>query len=435
MKRKPLFAVVAAVVVAGAGVGIGLAVTSGPTVHPVKVVTGPPATINTTCSTDDTEALGTWLLSVPNGTPGHDNIAKLKKGACYEINGSIWDRGAHNIILDGNAATIRQENVATTGDKWVTVGGKDNPAVAPYCGRPTALMNDSYTAITTNVLLLSFEGGCDITIENLTILGQHNTVGTTGAFQPDTFVNFYGTQRALVKDVKFVGPYGDYVDGNNIHEVNGGYPATDITVEDSKFENSGRSGIAVTNGTYRLTVEDDTFTVTSDKVLSASVFDDETDVIYPAPIDTDLLYQHNKFIGEGYAYLLVAITGTEMQRIAFLDNTLTAGAQMRIDLDPHDFGGTVNNNVEIEGNTSTASTTWPNNWSPVNVHNVTDVLVEGNTDAPPSYAGTGHPFASFYGKGVTLACGDKTPTGTALDAACPTPLPVITPPVLPTLPS
>src|SRR5579863_3003840 len=40
-----------------------------------------PASVNGTCKHDVTYAFGNWLLSIPNGTPGHDSVVKLNKGA------------------------------------------------------------------------------------------------------------------------------------------------------------------------------------------------------------------------------------------------------------------------------------------------------------------------------------------------------------------
>jgi hypothetical protein len=389
-----------------------------------------PASVNATCKHDVTYALGNWLLSVPNGTPGHDSVAELGKGACYELNGSIWWRGPRFIVLDGNGATIRQESVKVPAPE---VGGKDKPKIAPYCGSG-AYRNNRYSGIYKTVLMFSVEGGCDITVENLKIDGTHTGTGTTPNLQPDTFLTFYGTQRALVDNVTMSRPYGDYVDASGLHEApggGGGFPATDVTVEHCTFGGSGRQGISETNGAHRVTIEYNTFYGAAD-----TVFDDETDVTYKAPIDTDILIAHNQIVGQKYGFLMSAQTGTELQRVAFIDNTLTDGAQMRIYLAPHAFGKGLNNNVEIEGNTSEASSAWPSR-SPVNVFNTVNVLVAGNTDPPPIFAGkpSGRPFAALANAQSDLACGNTTPRGADSDSSCPVQLPEVTPPAVAALPS
>jgi hypothetical protein len=373
------------------------------------------------------------LLSVPNGTPGHDSVIKLNSGACYEVNGSIWWRGARNIVLDGNGATIRQKSVAIPDP---IVGDRDNPNVAPVCGS-NADKNSFYTGITSNVLLLSFEGGCNVTVENLTIHGMHTGIGTTSKYQPDTFITFYGTKRALVDNVTMRGPYGDYVDVSGLHETagtSGNVPATDITVEHSTFANAGREGISETNGANRVTIEDNTFEGLFEG--TATVFDIEVDVVYRGPVDTDILIAHNAIVGESYAFLLSAQTGAELRRVAFNDNTLTNGAQMRIYIAPHGFGGSVNNSVEVEGNTSEAASTWPDR-SPINVYNTADVLVMGNTDPSPIYAGkpAGRPFAALNNARSDLACSNTTPHGAKMDVTCRRPHVTITPPTPAAMPS
>ena len=176
-------------------------------------------------------------MSVPNGTPGHDNTAKLARGACYRLNGSIWWRGPRNIVLNGNGATIRQSTPSSS-TKWVIAGGRDVPTVAPYCGS-TLYMNSLYSATTDQPITLSVEGGCDVTIENLTISGRQGGGDPAPAsfYQPAAFIQILGTQRVLVDHVTETGPYGDFVSISGLHEApggGGGMPATDVTIENSR---------------------------------------------------------------------------------------------------------------------------------------------------------------------------------------------------------
>jgi len=226
-------------------------------------------------------------------------------------------------------------------------------------------------------------------------------------------------------------PFGDYVDITAFHESLG-YPATDITIENSTFMNSGREGISETNGAERVTIEHNTFEGNYES--TATIFDIEMDVVYRGYVDEDILIAHNTIIGEAYCFVLSAQTGAELRRVAFNDNTLTHGAQMRIYIAPHAFGRDANNNIEIEGNTSDASSTWPYR-SPVNVFNTVDVLVLGNTDPRPTYGGTGRPFAALAIAKSDLACGNETNAGAKTDAACPLVQPRIHAPATATLPS
>ena len=394
----------------------------------------PPKTINKTCSSDDTEALGTWLLSVPNGTPGHDNIAELAKKACYTVDGEWWWRGAHNIVLDGNGATLKQGPIAPT-TPWATVGGRNNPTTAPYCGS-TAYMNDLYSGITTQPLLLALEGGCDITVENLTIIGTHKQGGDpapSAFYQPASFISLYGAQRVLIDHVTEKGPYGDFVTIDGFHEApggGGGYPSTDVTIEHCNFSAAGRAGVSETNGAHRVLVED-----TAISGAALDVFDIEQDVDYAFPVETDIDITHDTISGPHYGYLLSAETGSEVQRVAFTDNKLIDGAQMRILVKPYAPTPGASNSFVVEGNTDRVATTWPVG-SPVIVYNMTpaSVLVADNVDPVPTYGGTGLPFATIPKGG--LACGDTDPlSGEALDSGCPSVLPIVSPPLPPALPN
>jgi Right handed beta helix region len=434
-QKRALVIAIAAVVVAAAAIGIGLGVTSqsSPSAS-LRVPKGegytPPSTINATCSTDDTSQLVSWLYSLPNNQDKPTRVT-FEDGGCYQIDRTMWLRGFDNWIFNGNGATFEQKSVLDFGTAWV---GDNNPATAPYCGS-TAFMNDRYSAITTNVLMIAMEGGCDVTWENLTIVGEHDSTGgdprPSAHFQPDSFISFYGTQRALVDHVTMRGPYGDYVTIGGFHEApggGGGYPSTDITIENSNFSDAGRCGVSVTTGGHRITIEHNTF-----HSAALTVFDIELDIDYPAPIETDILIADNIIVGQHYGFLLSAQTGSELRRVSFSDNALAEGAEMRIFIAPHAYGGNVNNNIEIENNTSQASSTWPDR-SPVNVLNVEPetVLVSGNVDPLPSYGGTGRPFANI--PVGALACGNKLPSGKALDGACPKKLPAVTPPALAILP-
>jgi hypothetical protein len=432
-KSRAVVASILAIVLV-AGIGVGLALKTSPTPPAAKKlptnVYAIPKTINDTCAHDVTYAFGKWLLSIPNGTPGHDHIAKLHKGGCYTLAGEIWWRGAQDIVLDGNGATLKQPTPNPTAKPEV-VGGLNIPTVNPYCGSKLGIpyMNSAYSGVTSTVLMVATEGGCDLTFENLKIVGTHPKGGDPSPnsfYQPASFIQIDGTQRVLINHVTERGTYGDFVSITGFHEApggGGGMPSTDVTIENGNFTYAGRTGISETNGAHRVLITKNVF-----DGAGLTMFDTEQDVTYPGYAEEDINITGNTITGFGnYGFLYAALTGSEIQRNAFTDNTLTNGAQFRFTMEPHAFGGMINNNFLVAGNTSIASSTWPDR-SPVNIFNVygPSVLVMDNTDPLPTYGGAGRPFANVP-KGA-LACGDVTPTGAALDPACPAVLPVITPP-------
>ena len=247
------------------------------------------------------------------------------------------------------------------------------------------------------------EGGCDLTFENMTIVGGNQ--GSPGkAYEQDSFISFDGTQRALVHGVTMRGPYGDYVDMSGLHEApdgGGAYPSTDVTIRDCRFSGAGRQAIAVVLA-KRVVVEDNT-------ILSASatVFDVEFDSEIPAGIQTDILISHNTIVGQHFAFLLAAITAAKIERLRFTGNQMTEGAQMRIWIDPE----IVSNDIRIDHNVSTGVTSWPRRAS-VTLYGTTSAEVDDNTVLVPIYKPgdqIGGPFVTG-GPGVEVDHNTLTPT-------------------------
>lgn len=432
--KKRTLALIGAGALALTGLGVGLGEAF---IGPSIILTSPPASfdgipITTDCSTDDTASFGGWLLTVQNGTPGNPTVVTLASDACYEINGTIWWRGPRDITIAGNGATIRQAE-PNPSTPWVTVGGHNDPTVYPYCGS-TDYEDSSYSATTTQPLTLVVEGGCDITVSNLTISGDHTAGGDPAPnsfYQPASFLTFYGTQRVLVDDVTETGPYGDWIEISGLHEAaaqDGNYPSTDVTVRDSTFTDAGRTGISETNGALRVLISKNTFTG-----AHLTLFDIEYDATVNKVIESDINITDNTIHGEdgksGYGDLLSAQTGSELTDVAFTNNTLTGQAQIKMKLAPNATGG-VSGSLLISGNTAQTGSSWP--FNPVTVNGMTNVLVDNNSD-PPDQSGT--PFANLNASDPTnVACNNVNPVSGLIDATCPSTLPVVAPPAPAQLP-
>jgi hypothetical protein len=310
-----------------------LSASSSPSTHAVpgsESTTGisPPSDVNRTCTADDTLTLAAWIGSVKPG-----NVVNLGTG-CYEVDGTMYLRGLRNLIFENG--TIRQ---IAPDDQILGYDGITGPA---YCGSNKNFRNYSYTVQGKFAIPLFFEGGCDITLENMTIRGP-NTSTTAGVprLEQNTFITFAGTQQALVRNVKMHGPEGDFVDAQSLHEATGGvgyeYPAVDITVEHCKLSDSGRQGLSVILAN-RVNYSDNTITN-----VHASVFDIEVDAT--GGYQDDINISHNIIDGT-FAYLLAAETGSSIERLAFVDNVIAY--QMRVIMKPSLSSG----NIEISGNTA-----------------------------------------------------------------------------------
>jgi len=420
--KKRLAAIAAATLVglAGLGVGIGLSVSSGPP-QPKAVKFVPPISINDTCTADDTKALGAWLYSLPQGTPQATTHVAFGKG-CYEIDGSEVLRDFQFFEFTGGTfkETIPEGSTVPpdigTGD-WSGLG----PA-RPCYGNPALSVDksDLYT-LNTFDLMFFFECGNDITFKNASFVGPL-TPSTAGNYhlEQDTLLTFAGTQGALVTNSKFDGSLGDCVDAQPAHEVTGGleylYPPTDITVTDSKCLDTGRQGLSVIQGD-RIAFTHDALTG-----IHATAFDVEEDAI--GGYENDINISDNTIVGL-VPFDLSAQTGSQIDRLAFDDNRMIDGAQMRIVIKDK-LEGT---DVRISGNTATSADSGSDfTQSPISIAGVegSSTEVDGNT------------FPLDVGRIVVPAlstvCGNVlTPAVKADAGVCPNPSPV-TAPAPPALP-
>ena len=310
-----------------------------------SVQTRPPLTglaaINRTCAVDDTKALQAYLDSLKSGS-----VADFT-GDCIQADGTIWVRGKQRLTIEGG----KWEQLAPVEDDTDV---RNSALTHPYCGKST-YTDDLYSEPThTAVIMFWFEGGCDITLKNMTFLGQSTGPGA-GIRQEDSFIQFNGTQRALVENVRMKGPYGDYVTASSLLECgNCGstYPATDITVENSHFDHAGRQGIGIVN-VDRMAVRDNVFGSAAD-----TMFDVEVDSHGGTQSNIDIA--DNVIAGQHYGFLISGGTGAPVDRFQFSGNRMIDGAQMRIFFSD----GSPGSNLRIDHNVASAAATWSGGHRP-----------------------------------------------------------------------
>jgi hypothetical protein len=297
-------------------------------------VVSPPASINQTCASDDTKALAKWLYSLPRT----GEVVDLS-GGCFLVNGSMFLRDFRNFTLENG--TIK-ETAALVGDTFDTL-----PNGAAYCGNrgftkasDTDFLADPGTEPIVEPVV--FEGGCHITVKDMTFRGPNK--GTAGGpTEQDTFISFDGTQYAEVTDTKMSDPYGDCVDAQSLHEASGGvgyeYPATNVTVTDSTCSGTGRQGLSIILANH-VTFSDDTLSGVPD-----AVFDVEVDAVGGYQDDLDIL--HNTINDTHSAAVLSAQTGSAIDRLQFSNNTITG--EMTVLIHP----ALASENIRIDSNTAT----------------------------------------------------------------------------------
>jgi hypothetical protein len=398
-----------------------------------------PSTINSTCRSDVTVPLENWLYTLPQGSPGHDTVVSFVRHGCYVVNGQVYLRGFRDFVFNGNHSTFVQRApvIGETTDADLAL----RPA---YCGY-SGWTDPRYTEVQTVAIMWLVEGGCDLTFEDMGVTGTNHAEGG-GSKMQDSFMAFDGAQRVLVDHVWMHGPYGDYIDVQGLHEApdgGGAYPGEDVNIENSSFWGSGRDGIAVILA-QRVTVEHNTFYSAAD-----TIFDLEFDSFTAAGLQSDINIAHNAIVGQHDAFTLAAITSARLQRIAFVDNTLRRGAQLRIDIAP----AQLSNDIVILGNTVSEAATWPGRPT-ISVHDATETLIERNT-VPMFWWKPGEQFGGPFAQVASgtiernvfvpesiarqtggilvneggVACSNKTSRGRLLDRMCTT-QPTVTMPLL-----
>lgn len=223
MRRPSLIAiaVLGGLVVAGLAVVGGEVLDRGPTgaVAPKPVQPGPepgpqdasrfvvPSSIDSTGETDVTDLLTAFLASVPDGS-----IIEFRAGSRYRIEGTVLLERRNQLQIEGNGAVF----LATT----------------------EGSRNRSHWR---------FDGGRDITLRDVTVIGANPNAGMAAEAGDSDLeaqhaflikgVDGFLLERARASDV-----WGDFV---YLGEFKGAW-AKNVTVRDSHFERNGRQGIAIT---------------------------------------------------------------------------------------------------------------------------------------------------------------------------------------------
>jgi len=345
------------------------------TAPPSPRVFVPPTGIPHDCSADVGTLLRSWLWSLPRGTPASPLVVDFPANSCYLVNESLYLRGFTNTTLNGRHATFRQAAPTVQ-----SIGPL--PTVSPYCG--SDIDKESGTTISTVPIIWWFEGGCDITITNMVIIGP-NASGVVGS-QNDSGIQLSGVQRAVIDGVTINNVDGDFVTLSGLHEAaNSGssFPTTDATIKGNSFSRSGRQGITPEY------VDHVSITHNFVRGVAASVIDLEADSTGGCACNVKV--DRNTFAGLA-SYLVAGITGLSIRHFDFTHNRLVDGAQLKIQLAPQ----LPSSDVVISGNSGSTGSTWP--WPSVGIAYWTGgdsagplvgVQVSGNSIPAPS---GGRPF-------------------------------------------
>lgn len=303
-----------------------------------------PAAIASDCSTDVTQALTSWIASVP------DNSTLVFPGsACYRIEGTIELGNRNGLRFEGGGATFR----ATT---------------------TTAPSHRAQWRLTR---------GSQIVLREMTVQGANLTPGTfVEALQHQHGVDIRGTAGVELDRVRIESPNGDCV------YVGQPWSTTDtwssaVYVHDGSCTGAGRNGVAVTAGRNVL-VETTTFAR-----IGLNTFDLEPNGAgFGAQ---DVTFARNR-IGRAAFSVLAALGDAPVSGITMRENTLV-GQSLRVAALPKGrryAGFTIVGNVSDTGHNAPGATA-------MDFLRIDGLAVTGNT-VPLS----GQNMALVY---VTESCG------------------------------
>lgn len=173
-----------------------------------------PASIDATGNSNVGAALNAFIASVPDGS-----VISFPAGAIYRTEVGLKFTGRHDLVFEGNGATIRPT-------------GPDDNANSGF-----AIWN----------------GNTDIAIRNLTISGQNPQPGVwvVGPNDKRSGILVYGGARVEIDSVTIADPWADYV----LLGGTGGAtetPSNDVWIHDSTLRGSGRMGISLISTTHVL---------------------------------------------------------------------------------------------------------------------------------------------------------------------------------------
>ena len=273
-----------------------------------------PASIDATGSSDASAALNAFIATVPDGS-----TIVFKTGGIYRLDQSILLAGRHNLVFEGNGATLRANATGTA-----ALG-------SPFRLNP---------------------GNAYITIRDFTITGNNpNTTTLYTAGQEDQMgVLIYGSTNIEVAHNTISHTWGDgvYIGPN----VSTHASSDSIWVHDNAFSSIGRMGIAVVAGSH-VTVERNSF----DRV-GISVFDVEPD--YAWEVNTFDTFRDNT-VGSyglstryvGFLFAANGAAGSTVHDVTVSGNTVSGKSLLTI------VHLARRQNIAFTNNTSTVRATGP----------------------------------------------------------------------------
>ena len=243
-----------------------------------------PSSIDATGSSDASAALNAFIKATPDGS-----TIVFKAGGTYRLDRGLVLTNRHNLVFEGNGATLRANNAGST---WL--GGPFN-------------IN---------------QGSSYVTVQDFTLVGSNPN--TTTVYNPGQEnqhgVGIWGSSHIEVAHNTISHTFGDgvYVSGNDSTHVS----SDSVWIHDNTFTYAGRNGIALTAAS-NVTIEGNRF----DKV-GLHDFNIEPDYAYQT---VAFVTFRNNTVGSyslsgsyiGFFFNIVSLAAATVHDVTVTGNTVT----------------------------------------------------------------------------------------------------------------
>jgi Bacterial Ig domain len=285
-----------------------------------------PTNIRDNCSADVTQALLSWIGTVPD-----NSIVSFGLGACYRIDGTLelWDR--NGLDLEGNGATFEATSAPASGDEraqW------------------------------------RFVGGSNLTMRNMVVKGVDATGAFVYAYQHEPAIDLRGPNGIDIGGVTGLETYGDclYVG----QDWRNAAWSRNVHVHNSTCLRNGRMGIAITAG-RDVRVDTSSFDQTG-----LSTFDIEPNGAGFGA--ANVTFTQNQIL-RVYDYAFVAVGSGPVDGVAVTNNLLAGSPLHMAVLAPT---GQRRSNITITGNV-TDTGYYDGNGEAMEFRGIDGLTVTGNT--------------------------------------------------------
>ena len=288
----------------------------------------PPPSIPSDCSQDVTIPLWDWLYSLPLGSLSSPVEVDFAHSGCYQIDGQLWLRGFTDTTFNGNGATFKNTespNHNETAGKlpmnypeWCLSDSETTTVVRP--AKDTYLESDTGAR---SDIMFDFEGGCDITLENMNIEEQNtDPPRSTKWTLPSSSMapNECSSRTTLHQHLGRLGDHGRPRRGRARSRYRLPDHGRDNPERHLRQLRTGR--VRVTEGN-RISIRDNTMSGRTPQDL----VDMEAD--WRGPTIANVAFVGNK-VSSRYGWILASLSGATEYNIVVEANSFTGSSGMRI---------------------------------------------------------------------------------------------------------